>query len=107
MSQVQLFTSCRVGDIERIRFLLEFKDVDLNCRDRWDSTPLYYACLCGHEQLVQFLLINGAHCEANTFDGERCLYAALNDNIRGLLKDYKAITSNCMRRDSFREFLRQ
>ena len=49
----------------------------------------------------------GARCAPNTFDGERCLYAALTDKIRSLLKSYKAITSECMRRDSYREFLRR
>ncbi|GLD70009.1 ankyrin repeat and BTB/POZ domain-containing protein 1 [Lates japonicus] len=51
----------------RVRYLVEQRDVDLNVRDKWDSTPLYYACLCGHEELVQYLLASGAKCEANTF----------------------------------------
>lgn len=61
----------------------------MNLRDKWDSTPLYYACLCGHLEIVEFLLENGARCEANTFDGERCLYGALTDQIRNILKNYK------------------
>ncbi|CAH3196418.1 unnamed protein product, partial [Porites evermanni] len=89
------------------RNLLENGETEVNLRDRWDSTPLYYACLCGHEALVEFLLQNGAYCTPNTFDGERCLYAALTDKIRSLLKSYKAITPECMRRDSYREFLRR
>ena len=34
------------------RYLTENKEMDLNIRDKWDSTPLYYACLCGHLELV-------------------------------------------------------
>ena len=49
----------------------------------------------------------GAKCVANTFDGERCLYAALNDRIKKLLKNYKMITSATMRRDLYDEFLRR
>ena len=56
---------------------------------------------------INKLLSSGAKCEANTFDGERCLYAAINDHIRKLLKTYKAITPECMRRDSYREWLRR
>ncbi len=41
------------------RQLVEKEDVALNIRDKWDSTPLYYACLCGHLELVEFLLANG------------------------------------------------
>ncbi|KAK0155103.1 Ankyrin repeat and BTB/POZ domain-containing protein 1 [Merluccius polli] len=79
--------------------------MDLNVRDRWDSTPLYYACLCGYEELVQYLLDHGAKCEANTFDGERCMYGSLNDSIQRLLKDYKCITAKTMHPDYFDYFL--
>ena len=34
------------------------------------------------------LLENGALCERDTFQGERCLYNALNDRIRNLLLQY-------------------
>ncbi|KAF2988078.1 hypothetical protein EK904_005454, partial [Melospiza melodia maxima] len=88
-------------------YLLEQRDVEINVRDKWDSTPLYYACLCGHEELVRYLLANGAKCEANTFDGERCLYGALSDAIRRLLKEYKQITAKCMRRDYYDVFLQR
>lgn len=100
-----MFTSCRKGDISRVSYLVEQRDVDLNVRDKWDSTPLYYACLCGHEELVQYLLANGAKCEANTFDGERCMYGSLSDSIRRLLKDYKCITAQTMQRDYYDYFL--
>lgn len=103
----ELFVACRKGDIARVQYLVEQKEVELNVRDRWDSTPLYYACLCGHEDLVQYLLENGAKCEANTFDGERCLYGALSNEIRSLLKNYKAVTSSTIRRDLYVEFLRR
>ncbi|XP_035676071.1 ankyrin repeat and BTB/POZ domain-containing protein 1-like [Branchiostoma floridae] len=103
----ELFLACRKGDLSRVKHLVEQKEVDLNVRDRWDSTPLYYACLCGHEDLVEYLLDKGARCEANTFDGERCLYGALNDRIRNMLKNYKQVTSQTLRRDNYDEFLRK
>lgn len=46
MSRPQL-QATRVGDVERVRYLLEHDFVDVNTRDRWDSVPLYYACLAG------------------------------------------------------------
>ncbi|XP_070349169.1 ankyrin repeat and BTB/POZ domain-containing protein 1 isoform X1 [Equus asinus] len=90
-----------------LRYLLEQRDVEVNVRDKWDSTPLYYACLCGHEELVLYLLANGARCEANTFDGERCLYGALSDAIRRALRDYKQVTASCRRRDYYDDFLQR
>jgi ankyrin repeat/BTB/POZ domain-containing protein 1 len=84
---------------------VEKKEVDLNIRDCWDSTPLYYACHCGHRNVVEYLLSNGSRCEANTFDGERCLYGALTNEIKKLLVDSKLVnnTSN-KKRDNFDEF---
>lgn len=84
------------------RHLIEKEDVSLNLRDKWDSTPLYYACLCGHIEVVQYLLANGARCEANTFDGERCLYGALTDQIRNVLRNSKVNTAKL---DQFGLFL--
>ena len=46
------------------------------------------ASLCGHYEVVQLLLESGALCERDTFQGERCLYNALNDRIRNLLLSY-------------------
>lgn len=79
----------------------------MNVRDKWDSTPLYYACLCGHGEIVSFLLENGARCDASTFDGERCIYGALTDQIRKTLIDFSVITSRVKRREPFHEFLRR
>ncbi|XP_056445652.1 ankyrin repeat and BTB/POZ domain-containing protein 1 [Gadus chalcogrammus] len=105
MDGYELFSSCKKGDISRVRYLVEERDVDINLRDKWDCTPLYCACLCGHEELVQYLLAHGAKCEANTFDGERCVYGSLKDSIRRLLKEHKCITAKTMQRDYFDYFL--
>lgn len=64
------------------------KGVNINARDEYDYTPLILASLCGHFELVRMLLEQGAKCERDTFQGERCLYNALNDRIRNLLLSY-------------------
>ena len=46
------------------------------------------ASLCGHYEVVQLLLESGALCDRDTFQGERCLYNALTDQIRKLLSSY-------------------
>ena len=65
-----------------MKHLVETEEVPINRRDKWDCVPLYYASLCGHIELVRYLLEAGAHCDPNTFEGERCLYGALTDEIR-------------------------
>lgn len=87
--------------------MTEEKEINLNVRDKWDSTPLYYACLCGHPEVVKFLLENGARCDASTFDGERCIYGALTDQIKKMLVSFSVITSRVKRREPFHEFLRR
>ncbi len=67
----------------------------------------YYACLCGHEETVEFLLANGARCDASTFDGERCIYGALTEEIKKLLLEFSMLTATTKRRDPHQEFLRR
>ncbi|XP_059142453.1 ankyrin repeat and BTB/POZ domain-containing protein 1-like isoform X2 [Physella acuta] len=102
-----MFYACKSGDLQRLQYLVDIKEVEIDLRDKWDSTPLYYACLCGHRDIVEYLLERGAKCEANTFDGERCLYGALTDDIRNLLRSYHVISSRTIRRDLYEEFMRR
>lgn len=84
-----LFEAARAGDVDRLRHLVD-SGADVNRRDAWDSTPLYYACLTGHLPAARLLLEGGAICSEHTFDGDRCHYAALNLSVRKLLKLYEA-----------------
>ncbi len=49
--KADIYHAARVGDLERIKHLVEDEEVDVNRRDRWDSVPLYYACLAGARRL--------------------------------------------------------
>lgn len=82
-----LCEACRRGDLRIVQEHIS-KGVNVNSRDQYDYTPLILASLCGHFELVQMLLEQGAKCERDTFQGERCLYNALNDRIRNLLLSY-------------------
>ncbi|KAI9701293.1 MAG: hypothetical protein M1836_001963 [Candelina mexicana] len=79
--------ACRRGDLKVCQEKIT-KGANINARDRFDYTPLILASLCGHYEVVQLLLESGALCERDTFQGERCLYNALNDRIRNLLLQY-------------------
>eukprot|EP00803_Ostreobium_quekettii_P005245 evm.model.scf_13EXC.1 EVM.evm.TU.scf_13EXC.1 scf_13EXC:58203-61583(+) len=85
-----IYLACRVGDAAKVASLIRDSGVDPNARDRWDSVPLYYACLTGHLEVVQVLLEAGAVANEYTFDGDRCHYAALNLAVRKLLRRYEA-----------------
>ncbi|KAK5130603.1 hypothetical protein LTR08_001922 [Meristemomyces frigidus] len=82
-----LCEACRRGDLKVIQEQIG-KGININARDEFDYTPLILASLCGHYEVVQMLLEQGARCDRDTFQGERCLYNALNDRIRNLLLSY-------------------
>ncbi|KAF2970666.1 hypothetical protein GQX73_g2904 [Xylaria multiplex] len=83
----ELLEACRRGDLKRTQELIS-AGVNLNGKDQFDYTPLIVASLCGHYELVELLLESGALAERDTFQGERCIYNALNDKIRNLLLKY-------------------
>ncbi|EKD14692.1 uncharacterized protein L3040_000215 [Drepanopeziza brunnea f. sp. 'multigermtubi'] len=83
----KLCNACRIGDLKGCQEAVA-SGVNINARDVFDYTPLILASLCGHYEVVQFLLEAGALCERDTFQGERCLYNALNKRIRNLLLQY-------------------
>ncbi|KAI9009244.1 hypothetical protein DFJ74DRAFT_738802 [Hyaloraphidium curvatum] len=93
-----LVLACRKGDLETVKRLIA-ADVPVNARDAFDATPLYYSALCGHEAVVRFLLGAGAQADPTTFEGERCLYGALTDSIRALLRNHKYSTRRDERQD--------
>ncbi|KXS99711.1 hypothetical protein AC578_9878 [Pseudocercospora eumusae] len=79
--------ACRRGDLKACQEAIS-TGININARDAYDYTPLILASLCGHYEVAQMLLEQGALCERDTFQGERCLYNALNDRIRNLLLQY-------------------
>ncbi|KAJ5824803.1 hypothetical protein N7447_007143 [Penicillium robsamsonii] len=83
----ELCSACRQGDLKVCQEKIT-EGVNVNARDPYDYTPLILASLCGHFEVAQLLLESGAICERDTFQGERCLYNALNDRIRNLLLEY-------------------
>ncbi|KAI5921171.1 BTB/POZ domain-containing protein [Camillea tinctor] len=83
----ELLEACRRGDLRHTQELIS-AGVNLNGKDRFDYTPLIIASLCGHYELVELLLESGALAERDTFQGERCIYNALNNKIRNLLLQY-------------------
>ena len=80
-----------------IQKMVQFLGNAKNVKYKWEGTR--------KGEIMDSSLHTGAKCEANTFDGERCMYGSLNDSIRRLLKEYKCITAKTMQRDYYDHFL--
>jgi hypothetical protein len=63
-----LIEAAKQGDLERVKGILETNDRLANLRDEAGATPLHYAAIHGHRQIVQVLLERGA--DINSRDGQ-------------------------------------
>jgi ankyrin repeat protein len=55
-----LIEAAKQGDLERVKGILETDGRLANVRDEAGATPLHYAAIHGHRQIVQLLLERGA-----------------------------------------------
>lgn len=60
---MNVFTAVKSGDMARLVYLVEEEQIELQQRDEWDGTPLYYASFTGNQDMVKYLLAKGATCE--------------------------------------------
>src|SRR5262245_63241815 len=63
-----LIEAVKQGDLESVRTMLDANDEIVNQRDESGATPLHYATLNGHRQIVRLLLERGA--EINIADSQ-------------------------------------
>ncbi|KAG5998468.1 hypothetical protein E4U43_002406 [Claviceps pusilla] len=73
--------ACRLGDLPKCQECIS-QGVNINGRDNFDYTPLIIQINNKSSSYP------GANAERNTFQGERCIYNALNNRIRNLLLQY-------------------
>ncbi len=71
MGDADLFYAARTGDTARVAYLLEVCGAEADAQDEWQATPLFYAALCGHTEVVRLLLRAGAKCEVRLVAPQR------------------------------------
>jgi ankyrin repeat protein len=59
----QLINACKAGDLKGVEKLVE-AGATIEGETCYPMTPLTISCACGHAQIVEYLLRNGAHVDA-------------------------------------------
>ena len=72
------------GNIKAVKQHLA-ADVDVNGKDYYGETPLYYAADKGHKEIVELLIAKGADVNAKLMYGTTPLDSACKKQIRDLL----------------------
>jgi Ankyrin repeats (3 copies)/BTB/POZ domain len=83
--------ACRRGDLQEVKRLVSVLHHSVNESDDFNATPLYLAALCGHADMCEFLLRNGAKCEGG--EAARVFYVALTSDLRDLLRKWSLSAS--------------
>ncbi|KAK6591799.1 HET domain protein [Botrytis cinerea] len=68
-----LWIATRNGHIEVVRLLLETKSVNVNVRSVEGRSPIFWAAVCGYEEIVKLLLSAGADPTFVDTDGDTAL----------------------------------
>ena len=62
-----LITAAKQGNVDKMRLLVESCHANVNYKNVYDESPLYVACLMGHEYCVRYLLqLNHNNSNTNT-----------------------------------------
>jgi ankyrin repeat protein len=78
------------GNLKKVEEIINKDPAQVNIRDYSDTTPLYFASMAGHTEIVKFLLAHGANIELANNLGERPLAKAAKfknyDTVKILLE---------------------
>lgn len=82
----EMLAAARKGDIAAVKSLLE-KGASLEAASRYGQTPLFFAARNGHEELVKFLLTQGANPNVkDTFYKSSLISAAADKGYTSVVK---------------------
>ncbi|MGC9105409.1 MAG: ankyrin repeat domain-containing protein [Thermoprotei archaeon] len=73
----ELFEAVEEGDLQRVKYLVEIHQCDVNIRDKDGNTPLHLAAWYGYLDIVKFLVEHGADVNARNAEGNTPLHLAI------------------------------
>lgn len=84
----EIHEAAKVCDVAKVRALLESKPDFLNNKDDFGKTPLFWAAISNHHELVRLLLEKGADANLKDNVGRRPFEQATNREIAALLQKH-------------------
>ncbi len=81
-SNTSLRYAIRNRNLEEVQRLFNELDVDIDEPDEHGMTPLYLAIFCGSENIVEFLIQEGANLDLPNAEGKTPLYLAIKSNYK-------------------------
>ncbi|OQS04478.1 hypothetical protein THRCLA_20872 [Thraustotheca clavata] len=86
--ELTIWFACKMGKIELVKSTVQ-NNSRWHERDGFDNIPLYYACLCGHSDIVEFLLSTYKQQNISLPEAERlrCATNALSGDIKRMLQN--------------------
>ena len=92
LTKDNLFSYAKSGDIDGIDDCLN-DGININSRNEYNATALYFACMFGHVKAVEFIIESGANLFLETDSGRTALdvaYINQHTNVIGTLVYYGA-----------------
>ncbi len=74
-----------MGDIVKLKMILEIDPHLVDARNNYGNTPLHCAAFCGKKEAAEFLLVNGANVDARNNKGKTPLHCAVTGRKKELV----------------------
>ncbi|KAF5715097.1 ankyrin protein [Fusarium mundagurra] len=102
--QTIIHAAAEGGNTQVLEVILDaVNDSSLEIRDRAQRTPLWYACMEGHEDMVKYLLERGASTDVIFDDGENIIPTIVSGgsekNLKLLLEKNPNLDTDCILAD--------
>lgn len=93
-----IYTACKAGDLDSVKKLLTFENINQKYSETNSNRPIHYACESGNLELIKYLIGKGAELDSHCL--ERCVWSGELESIKYVLERCREknidIDNNCL-----------